>query len=453
MSQSDFGTINAATKSGSALATDLNSWRNALHSNHKGSAEPSYKATGITWLDDSADPIWIYKVYDGTTWIPLLEIDATANVAVPAGITSRLKFPLAGGSANALTLTPTVAMTAYADQDVVTFEAASNNSGAATLNISGVGAKAIRKIIGGTDVALVSGDLRDGGRYQVNYDAAANSAAGAWILTSLPITLGTTPDTAAAGNDARFADPIMRGQIFGLEFANNAADATNDIDIAAGQCASADVDPVLMILASALTKRLDAAWAVGNNNGGLDTGSVANTTYHVWLIRRPDTGVVDALFSASATSPTMPANYTQKRYLGPIVRASSAIRGFSQSGDVFFWNSKITDRSSTAAFATALLTLSVPTGINVKPILENSVSINVSSAATTSIGSAAAGTVQQQLVNIFVGATSGIGTQATPPPVFETDTSGRIYYQVVVGSGSISGNNLNTLGFIFERGR
>ncbi|KQZ31572.1 hypothetical protein ASD50_14985 [Mesorhizobium sp. Root552] len=210
MSQSDFGTINAATKSGSALATDLNSWRNALHSNHKGSAEPSYKATGMTWLDDSLDPIWIYKVYDGTTWIPLLEIDVTANVAVPAGITSRLKFPLAGGSANALTITPAVAMAAYADQDVVTFEAASNNSGAATLNISGVGAKAIRKIIGGADVALASGDLRAGGRYMVNYDSAANSAAGAWVLTSLPITLGTTVDSAAAGNDSRITGALQR---------------------------------------------------------------------------------------------------------------------------------------------------------------------------------------------------------------------------------------------------
>lgn len=210
MSQSDFGTINPLTKSGSGLATDLNNWRNAVHSNHKGGSEPSYKATGMTWLDDSADPIWIYKFYDGTTWIPLLEIDVTNNVAIPAGITSRLKFPNAGGTANALTLTPTVAIAAYADQDVVTFEAASNNSAAATLNISGVGAKAIRKIIGGADVALASGDLRAGGRYQVNYDSAANSAAGAWVLTSLPITLGTTADTAAAGNDSRITGALQR---------------------------------------------------------------------------------------------------------------------------------------------------------------------------------------------------------------------------------------------------
>jgi hypothetical protein len=44
----------------------------------------------------------------------------------------------------------------------------------------------------------------------VNYDSAANSAAGAWVLTSLPITLGTTADTAAAGNDSRITGALQR---------------------------------------------------------------------------------------------------------------------------------------------------------------------------------------------------------------------------------------------------
>lgn len=200
-------------------------------------------------------------------------------------------------------------------------------------------------------------------------------------------TLSLVNDTASPGNNKVYGtdgsgargwkdDPaggggVSRGHIFGLTLANNATDATNDIDIAAGQCASSDVDPVLIILASALTKRLDAAWAVGNNNGGLDTGSIANTTYHVWLIRRPDTGVVDALFSASATSPTMPANYTQKRRIGSIVRASAAIRGFQQSGDTFWWNAAATtDVSVTNQGVTPTLrTLTLPVGLEVEAIL------------------------------------------------------------------------------------
>lgn len=42
---------------------------------------------------------------------------------------------------------------------------------------------------------------------------------------------------------------------------NNAADAVNDIDIDAGEAASTESDPVLMVLAAPLTKRLEAGRA------------------------------------------------------------------------------------------------------------------------------------------------------------------------------------------------
>ncbi len=116
---------------------------------------------------------------------------------------------------------------------------------------------------------------------------------------------------------------VPRGHIYGLALTNG-TDAVNDIDIAAGEAASSDTAPVLMTLASALTKRLDAAWAVGSGNGGLDTGAVGNSTYYIWLIQRSDTGVVDALYSLSATAPTMPASYDRKRLIGVVVRASAA---------------------------------------------------------------------------------------------------------------------------------
>lgn len=155
------------------------------------------------------------------------------------------------------------------------------------------------------------------------------------------------------------------GHLYGLTLSNNGADATNDIDIAAGQATSDDASCTLMILASALTKRLDAAWAVGSGNGGLDTGAIADTTYHVWLIRRPDTAVVDALFSLSATAPTMPANYTQKRRIGSIIRVSATILAFTQVGDKF-QVSPIKDLDGTTLNTTAIsYTLTVPTGIKV----------------------------------------------------------------------------------------
>lgn len=181
MSQSDFGTIDPNSKSGDALSADLNNWRTAVHSTHKGSTEPTYKTAGILWLDDTGTP-WILKMYDGTSWIPCWAINATTNVAYPISSTSQLNYPSAGGTANALTLTPAPPIAAYTDLDMASFEATASNTGAATINISGVGAKAIRKIVGGTDVALVANDILVAQRYLVNYDAAANAAAGAWIL-------------------------------------------------------------------------------------------------------------------------------------------------------------------------------------------------------------------------------------------------------------------------------
>lgn len=90
--------------------------------------------------------------------------------------------------------------------------------------------------------------------------------------------------------------PVMvGGGIFGLTLTNG-TDATNDIDIAVGAAADDSENRVLR-LTSALTKQLDAAWAVGSAAGGLDIGTIANGTYHVWLIYRSDTAVTDALYS------------------------------------------------------------------------------------------------------------------------------------------------------------
>lgn len=129
--------------------------------------------------------------------------------------------------------------------------------------------------------------------------------------------------TKAFSRPAQF--PPMHVQ--GLTWANNVADATNDIDVAVGSCRDA-TDAMDMILATALTKQTDVAWAVGSGNGGLDTGAVGNNPYFIWLIKRSDTGVVDALFSLSSTAPTVPANYDYKKLIGYLLRAGGAILAF-----------------------------------------------------------------------------------------------------------------------------
>lgn len=126
-----------------------------------------------------------------------------------------------------------------------------------------------------------------------------------------------------------FSTQSLAGHINGLVISNNTTDANNDIDISIGTCADS-TKAYLLHLTSGLTKQLDAAWAAGTNAGGLDTGSkAASTWYYVWLIRKDSNAAIDALFSLSATSPTMPSGYTGKRRLGSIrTDGSSNLLGF-----------------------------------------------------------------------------------------------------------------------------
>ncbi|MDH5452225.1 MAG: hypothetical protein OEX14_02625 [Paracoccaceae bacterium] len=172
---------------------------------------------------------------------------------------------------------------------------------------------------------------------------------------------------AADGSRITSVAAPLRGHIDGLVLSNNTVDPLMDIDIAAGEATDAGQN-VIMSLSAVLTKRLDAAWAVGTNQGGLDTGVVAaDLWYYVWLIRRSDTGVVDGLFSLSPTAPTMPTNYDQKRRIGAVFTGSGQIRTFKQRGSMFAWMDRPFRVSSTLnPGVTAFLeTLYVPDGISV----------------------------------------------------------------------------------------
>lgn len=281
--------------------------------------------------------------------------------------------------------------------------------------------------------------------------AGGTGAATVAAAQSALSAVGYTAQTLTAAQQAQARTNVsaaIKGHIYGLTLSNNAIDATNDIDIAAGEAASAETDPVLMVLASSLTKRLDAAWAVGSGNGGLDTGSIGNATYHVWLIQRSDTGVVDALFSLSATAPTMPANYDRKRRIGSIIRSGGTILGFSQNGDTFILNVGVNNRSSTAAQASTLLALTVPTGVVVQPILLSTQAQNAVGNIQTQFANAggALGTyvttvASQEIGNIYI--SSGIFT----------NTSGQIQFGVSIIGGSLFSNDLITRGWVDPRGR
>lgn len=110
MSQADFGTINAATKSGSQLATDLNAWRSALHSLHKGNERPAYAVAGMLWVKDATTP-WGLYLYDGADDILIGTVNATSNVFTPSfGSLSGLVLADGSGGVSAATAAQIVAV-------------------------------------------------------------------------------------------------------------------------------------------------------------------------------------------------------------------------------------------------------------------------------------------------------------------------------------------------------
>jgi hypothetical protein len=214
-------------------------------------------------------------------------------------------------------------------------------------------------------------------------------------LTTGTTTVGTVPDGnftfgTKANIDARVTIAAMTDKVlYGLTLSNNGSDATNDIDIAAGACVSDDGTTIMTL--SAITKRLDASWAVGTNQGGLDTGSIANATYHLWVINRPDTNVTDVLFSTSASSPTMPSNYTKKKCIGSIVRASAAILAFDQHGNEFILDTPVLDHSTGATAGTSAITAtlsSLPTGVKLKAMCNGLCADNGNNVYVSSLDSA-----------------------------------------------------------------
>ena len=240
---------------------------------------------------------------------------------------------------------------------------------------------------------------------------------------------------------------VVPGQIFGLTLSTAGSSAT--FSIAAGS-ASDKTNSDSLILAAALSKTT-SAWAVGSGNGGLDTGAIANSTwYHVHLIKRIDTGVVDALVSLSATAPTMPTGYTLARRIGSMLTNGSAQWvAFQQIGDEFRWLTPVLDGSNVSLSTTyANITISSPLGVvvqafgsgrqgagyfmHIRPLFASD---GAPSDTASPLGTLGAG-----------------GSSTFAPGTWRafTDTSSRIQWAL---SGSVAGNYLTTAGWIDRRGK
>jgi len=262
---------------------------------------------------------------------------------------------------------------------------------------------------------------------------------------------GSSTQWVAIGpnNTAASSAPVLRGHIAGLVLST--AGGSSNFAVSPGTATDSLVIDS-MTLAASITKTT-GAWAVGSGNGALDTGSIAATTwYHVFLIKRPDLGVVDVLFSTSPTAPTLPTNYTLFRRIGSMATdASSHWYKFSQLGDEFIWDTAFTSASNlTPGNTTAnTLTLSVPLGIQVVGLVSGQVVSTAAAEARTYFSpmdksdEACAGGNANAGSNI---ANAGFAFQLA----IRTDTSRNIRFRFLSSTTSLY---LNTIGWLDTRGR
>ena len=183
-----------------------------------------------------------------------------------------------GGTGDAVTLTTLSTYQALEDGLLVTFKAGAANTGAATLNVDSLGAKAIR--LSG-DTALSANAILEDGHYQLRYDSAYNSSSGAWVLlnpssTSLSaastteLLTGTdsskyvTADAVAAlwekGSDVASASTVTLGE--GSLFHITGTTTITDIDFTTaknGRRATLIFDAALTLTHNSTTLKLPGA--------------------------------------------------------------------------------------------------------------------------------------------------------------------------------------------------
>jgi hypothetical protein len=297
---------------------------------------------------------------DGSSWTEAFNIDqASGNLTLPRG----------------LALTGVVSPAQItADQDNY------NPAGLAAASVLQISADAPRRISGLTGASegrcLIV--INVGGQPVTLLNESASSSANNRLTLGADLTIsakqaailrydGTAARWQAIAGGAAGAGAAgnIPGHLTGLTLST--VGSSSAFGIAAGFATdSSNAD--MMALSSAYSKTT-SAWAVGSANGALDTGTIAaNTWYHVFLVKRTDTGVVDVLISTSAASPTLPTNYTLFRRIGSMLTDGvSKWTKFSQYGDEFQWDVPVSN-VSTSPGTTAIQTLTVTTPSGIKAI-------------------------------------------------------------------------------------
>lgn len=291
--------------------------------------------------------------------------------------------------------------------------------------------------------------MADGGPVIIDPDSAEtiNGSATITIPNGFSVQVICDGSNFRASKDYSTVTSAIPDFVQGLTLSNNATDANNDIDITTGQ---AKGNSKSVVNSATMTKRLDAAWASGTGNGGLDTGAKANsTTYHVHAIVNNTTGAFDALFSTSVSSPTVTSGWTLVQRLGSVVTDGSGnLRPFIQDGSDFYWNTALAsltaDVSVTSTSAAALRTCNLPSGLRVLGRFQ----INLQTADGDRVTTWSISDAVNQNITKAASIYASTATKASDAVIEQySNTSRQIYVGINMSGTSSTATTLKTIGW------
>lgn len=254
---------------------------------------------------------------------------------------------------------------------------------------------------------------------------------------------------SSAGTWLQMTERPVRGSISGLLLST--LGSTTFFGVSPGRAVD-DTGVVSMDLVSAIFKTT-TSWVVGTSQGGLDTGTIAASTwYHVFLIKNLASGNVDVLYSLSPTAPTMPAGYTVKRLIGSVLTtAGSLITDFIQIGDETLWRATVTGVGTAGSVAATALTLAgIPTGIKVNAKLSALAVANAGGEGRFRLYSPDQNDEAVATTNLNAG-TFGVASEQQASDLYvRTNTSAQIRMISVSATSSLT---IGVHGFIHPRGK
>jgi hypothetical protein len=285
------------------------------------------------------------------------------------------RYVAAGGSANAITLTLSPAITAYASGQKFSFRATATNTGVMTAAVNGL---ATKDLVLSDGTAMPVGAIQSGGLYDCMYSATTDDFHLLSVHDDLALKSESNTFTATTtfSDNVTVTGTLTAGTISGIvnyssvnwpQAVTNATDVDHDVDFTAGSGSSSDGTVSWSTIA--LTKQFDTAFAAGTGAGGLgDTVSLPTSgTLHIFVIQEDATPTnFDLYGDTDLAASNAPSGWTMMQRIMSLPTDSSAnLRAFRQNGRNFMLQAPFNVYSTTPSTTASNITSGAPKDIEV----------------------------------------------------------------------------------------